>query len=99
MINNILMGVFKLILSLVSLLLIPIDLAISTYLPDLDNALSSMSEFFLTFGYYIGWLLDALCIKPITVNLLVSVMIFKLTFPLIVNLIKTAIKWYDKLKV
>lgn len=99
MINKILMGVFKIVVSLISLLLTPINNAITQYLPGLDNALTGLANVFQIGGQYIGWILDALCITPTTISLLVSVMVFKLTFPLVVSLFKLVINWYDKMKV
>lgn len=99
MINKILMGIFKIILSLISLLLTPINMAITQYMPGLDDALTGLSNVLEIGGQYVGWILDALCITPTTISLLISVLIFKLTFPLIVNVFKLIINWYDKLKV
>lgn len=99
MINKILMGVFKIVVSLISLLLTPINNAIAQYLPGLDNALTGLANVLQIGGQYIGWILDALCITPTTISLLISVMVFKLTFPLIVSLFKLIVNWYDKMKV
>lgn len=99
MINKILMGIFKIILSLIGLLLTPINNAIAQYMPGLDTALTGLANVFQIGGQYIGWVLDALCITPTTISLLISVLVFKLTFPLIVYVFKLIVKWYDKLKV
>lgn len=99
MINKILMGIFKIIVNLISLLLTPINNAISQYLPGLDSALTGLANVLQIGGEYIGWVFDALCITPTTISLLVSVMVFKLTFPLVVSLFKLVVNWYDKMKV
>lgn len=99
MINKILMGIFKIIVNLIGLLLTPINNAISQYLPGLDSALTGIANALQIGGQYIGWVIDALCITPTTISLLVSVMVFKLTFPLVVSLFKLVVNWYDKMKV
>lgn len=99
MINKILMGVFQIVVNLIGLLLTPINNAISDNLPALDNALTGLANVFDIGGQYIGWVLDALCISPTTIALLVDVLVFKLTFPLIVSLFKLIVNWYDKMKV
>lgn len=98
MINAILTGIIKLIVSLVSIILLPIDALITSLLPDLADALSSVGEFFQIISQSLGWVISATGISNKTILVIVIYYTFKLTAPLLVYMIKLAIKWYDKLK-
>lgn len=98
MINKLLMGMFKLIIGLVNILLIPINLLITNYLPELSTALSLIKQLFNYCFTYIGWVLDSMFISSETVSLLIAVLTMRLTIPIAINSIKIAIKWYNSLK-
>lgn len=98
MINAILNGIFNLIVSLVSLLLSPIDLLISQYLPGLNDAFNMISSFFNYVGSYIVWAVSWVPLNSNVKSLIVAYFTFQLTLPFLVSTIKLAIKWYDKLK-
>lgn len=98
MINKILMGILNLIMSLVSLLLRPIDLLISTALPDLSTGISAVGSFLNLIKQGLGWAIGCTGLSSECLSLIVLFFTFKLTVPLAVSTIKLAIKWYDKLK-
>lgn len=98
MINAILMGIIKLIVSLVSLILTPIDNLIQTALPDLSNALTAVGNFFNLISNVIGWVVSATGLSNETLSLIVMYFTFKLTAPMLFYMIKLAINWYNKLK-
>ena len=98
MINKLFMGIFTLIIGLVNILLTPINLLITNYLPELSNALALIRELFNLGFTYIGWVLDSMFISSETVTLLIAVLTMRLTIPLAINSIKLAIKWYNALK-
>lgn len=98
MIQAILNGIMNLIISLVQILLSPIDVLIGTLLPDLSTALTSVSNFFNLIGSGIGWMISALGLPSELLSLIVLYFTFKLTAPLLFSTIKLAIKWYDKIK-
>ena len=98
MINKILIGIIKLITGLVSTLLAPIDLLIEYSLPDLSNALNSISSFLNLAFSSIGWAVSLLGIPAIALKLIVAYYSFKLTIPLAVSAVKLALKWYNSLK-
>lgn len=98
MINAILTGIFNVIISLVQVLLAPIDILITNYLPDLANALTAVNEFLILVTSSIGWVLSCLGIPGTVISLLVIYYTFKLTVPYLVHLIKLALKWYNTLK-
>lgn len=98
MINAILMGIIKLIVSLVSLILSPIDSLILSALPDLSNALTAVGNFFNLISTSIGWCISLLGLSNETISLIVIYFTFKLTAPMLFYMIKLALSWYDKLK-
>lgn len=98
MINKLLMGIFKLIIGLVSVILTPIDNLITNALPDLASALDSISSFLNICTQSIGWVISLTGIPPLAINLIVLYYGFKLTAPMLFYMIKLALSWYNKLK-
>ena len=98
MINAILTGIINIILFLVNLILLPIDALISTLLPDLSNALTSVSVMFDYALSYIGFAIDMTGLSDLAIGLIVSYWVFKLSAPLVVSTVKTALNWYRTLK-
>lgn len=98
MINKLLMGVFKIIISLVNLLLTPINLLISNYLPSVSSAIGLIRNLFQTMFTYIGWVVDSTFISSDTIALIIACLTLKFTIPLAINAIKIAIKWYNNIK-
>lgn len=98
MINALLIGIINIILFLVNLILVPIDGLISTFLPDLSTALTSVAVMFDYALSYIGFAIDMTGISDFAIALIVAYWTFKLSAPLAVYLIKTALNWYRTLK-
>lgn len=98
MINAILKGIMSLIISLVQILLYPIDTLIGTLLPSLTNALNGVSALFNYIGTAIGWVVSLTGLSSETISLIIAYYGFILTAPLLFYLIKLALSWYDKLK-
>lgn len=83
----------------INLLLYPINIFISSYLPDLNFALNSLSNFLTLFvSEYFSYILDFLFIPHQVIELTLSYLIFRLSVPLLVYGIKIAIKWYYMIK-
>lgn len=99
MINKILMGIFKIVISLVNVLLTPINLLISNYLPSVSSVLALIRSLFTTLFTYIGWVVDSSFLNSETVSLIIAVYTFKLTVPLAISTVKLALKWYNNLKI
>lgn len=99
MIKAIIKGIMSLIISLVQVLLVPIDTLIEQFLPDLSNALSGIAAFLNLCGQYVGWVIDFTGLSPETISLIIAYFTFKLTVPLLVSTVKLAIRWYNALKV
>lgn len=98
MINKLLMGLIKLITSIVSLLLTPINNLITELIPDLSKYFSVIENLFNLLFTYVGWFVDALMINTETISLIIIVLTARLTLPLIISTTKLAIKWYNQLK-
>lgn len=99
MIKKILVGIFSLITQFIGLLLTPINNAINQYIPGFNSALNGLANVLHIASQFIGWVLDSLLLNPETISFIVSVWVFKLTFPYIVYLIKLVVQWYNNLKV
>lgn len=98
MINALLKGMMSLIMNLVGVLLKPIDLLISQFLPDLSGAINAIGALFNYVGGTLGFCVSLTGLSSATLSLIVLYFTFKLTVPLLVSTIKTAIKWYNALK-
>lgn len=98
MINKLLIGVFKIIISLVSLLLTPIDNLIAQFLPGLDDAFTMIANLVQQICNVVPWVMSWMGVSSVVVSLLVSYLTFKMSVPIVVHTIKLALKWYDKLK-
>lgn len=98
MINAILTGIMNLIISLVSVILAPVDLLISTLLPDLSNAFSAIGGFFNYVSQGLGWAISSSCLSSETLSLIVLYFTFKLTAPMAFYMIKLALSWYNRIK-
>lgn len=99
MIKAIIKGIFKLVLSLVNLILLPIDTLISNYLPSVSNAIDTVSSFFNWVASLIPWGISWFGLSSTTISLFVAYITFELTVPLLIHTVKLALQWYDKLKV
>lgn len=98
MINKLLMGVFKLIIGLVSVILSPIDALITSALPSLANALEAVNQFFNLISQGIGWAVSLTGLSNEALSLIVVYFTFKLTAPMLFYMIKLALSWYNRLK-
>lgn len=98
MINALLTGIFNLIIGLVGVVLAPIDTLITTFLPDLSTGLSAIGSMFALADNVMGFCVSVTGLSSETLALIVLYWTFKLTAPLAVSTVKSAIKWYKALK-
>lgn len=98
MINAILKGIFKLVISLVSLLLTPIDSLINSAFPAISDAISYINSFLNYISSLIPYILSWFHLPNAFITLIIGYVTFKLTLPLAIHTVKLAIKWYDKIK-
>lgn len=99
MIKIIINGIMSLVIGLVNLLLSPIDLAINNALPSLANAFDLVSNFFDTIGNIVPFVISYTGLTPLVLNIIIDIFVFILSVPLLVDVVKLAIRWYDKLKI
>ena len=97
--SNFIYGIINIIISFISLLLIPIDNLILSFLPDLSNALTAIGNYLNIIAGGIGWAISLSGLSSATISLIVTYYVFKLTAPIGFYLIKLAVAWYNKLKV
>lgn len=98
MINALLTGIFKIIISLVDVIMTPIDALITSSLPDVSSALTSIGALFKLITQSLGWGISVLGLSGTCLSLIVMYYVFKLTMPLMFSLIKSALAWYNRLK-
>ena len=98
MIKAIISGIFKLVISLVNLLLLPIDTLIEKFLPSLAGGLDKVSAFFTWVSGLIPWGISWFGFDDVVIALFVAYTTFELTVPVLVHTTKLAITWYNKLK-
>lgn len=98
MINALLMGILKIVISITEVILSPIDLAISNFLPNLSGYLDAFSNFLSLISQSIGWCISILGLSNEALSLIVTYYTFKLSAPMTLYLIKLALSWYDRLK-
>lgn len=99
MINALLTGLFDIIISLVNVLLSPIDALISSAFPDIANGLNYVSAFFDYVCSIVPWAMSWFAFPATLIQFFIAYWTFKLTIPLAVHTVKLAIAWYDKIKV
>lgn len=98
MIDAILSGIFKIIIALVNLLLLPIDALIESALPSVATGLDYVASFFNYILGFIPYVLSWFNFPDLFIDLVVTYFTFKLTIPLAVHTVKLAISWYDSIK-
>lgn len=102
MTENFLGGFIQLILDfviyIVNILLIPFDFVIDSLFPDISNALGLISDAFNVAFTYVGYILDSSGLYGHTIVFIVEYIIFRITLPLQIWVIKTAINLYNKFK-
>lgn len=98
MIKAIINGIFKLIMMLVNVLLMPIDALIEQFLPDVAEAIKYVGSFFDYIGGFIPWVISYTGLNEFVLGAIYSIFVFILTVPIMVHTMKLAISWYNKLK-
>ena len=98
LINTLLQGVLNLVSFLINILLTPIDNFISTNLPTISGALSSVDYLINECIKYIGLVISYSGITSSTINIIIPLIVFLYTVPLLVHGIKLSIKWFKTLR-
>lgn len=89
---------FDLVIKLVQVLLSGVDAVINQFLPSVGDAINMVSSLFNSVLSYIPWVMSWIGLNTTVVTIVVAVITFQLTVPILIHTIKLAIKWYDKLK-
>lgn len=98
MINKLLLGIIKLITSIVSVLLTPINSLVTAIIPDLTKYFNIIENLFEYMFQYVDWFIDALMINSDTISLVIICITARLTIPVAISTTKLAVKWYNQLK-
>lgn len=98
MVNKILMGFFNLVISLVNILLSPLETALNALIPGLSPALSKVSTFCNTMASYITWGISYTGLTVETLSIICSLLTASVMIPLTAHAIKLGLKWYNALK-
>lgn len=85
------------LVSLIQTILGPINTIILNNLPGLDDMLSSVRSFFTWLVTFIQWVMSWLPFNSTFISYLIVVLIFRLTIPLLVDIVKLVVKWWHAL--
>lgn len=102
MISDILAFAFNFIINgimlVTKLLLAPIDALIATLLPDISEGIGATTEFLELVAQGLGWALSATGLADYAIAMAMTALIFRITFPLQIWVLKLSLKWYKQLK-
>jgi len=97
-IEVIISSIFNIISFLIHLILLPIDLLIANYLPDVSSLFANISEYIEIALTYVGFIISITGIPPAMIGLLAAYWTYILTIPIQVWFIKLAVAWWHRLK-
>lgn len=98
MINAIITGIFKIVTNLVATILKPFDLIITSFIPEIGSVTNAIGSVLDVMQTGLGWAISVTGLSPDCISLIVAYFVFKVTLPLSVYVIKTAVSWYNSLK-
>lgn len=97
MINKILQGMLSFIISLVSVLMAPLDSALNTLLPQFSDVLTMFGNFIDRILSIIPWVLSWFNIPVALLTFVCAYIVAKITISMGVHELKLALAWYRKL--
>lgn len=97
MINGILNGLLNFAISLISVLLAPIDTVITNALPSFSDALVAFGDFIDSVIGFFPWILSWFHIPGTLLVFVCSYLVAKLSISLVVHEGKVLLAWYRKL--
>ena len=98
MIDALFKGILNLVVSLVNILLYPIDELISSMIPSLDYAFTIVNDFITKLIRYVGFVISYTGLTSSTINVIISLAIFIYSAPILIHGIKLAVKWFRVLR-
>lgn len=97
MINSILKGLLSFIISLISVVMAPLDSALNTLLPQFSDVLTMFGNFIDRILSIIPWALSWFNIPIALLSFVCAYLIAKITISSMVHEVKLALAWYRKL--
>lgn len=91
-------AILSLCMTIIKIILSPIDLIIVNYLPDINNLSINISNFLDLCMTNIGWVIDAFMIPAGVITLIIAYLVFKYTVQFAIWSIKLVISWIGALK-
>ena len=98
MVNAILNGFFNVTISLINLLLLPIDNLINSTIPQFGDVLTSFANFLSYILGFIPWGLSWFHIPTAILSFIIYYIIAKITISASVHAVKLALAWWRTLK-
>lgn len=99
LISNFLHLILDFVIYITNFILVPFDLLINNFFPTyIEDSISFIVNAFDTAFYYLFYILDSVGFESFTILLFTDYIIFKITVPLGVSVVKIAIRWYNNLK-
>lgn len=97
MINAILSGVLTFLTQIIHILLTPINLAIQTLVPDLENAFALINQFWALITTYTDFVISYTGFTANVVSIIILLIIANISIPLSVHGVKLLVKWWEAL--
>lgn len=98
MIYELFQGMLYIVTSIIQVILYPIDLLISFFIPNLEVAFIKIGDLFNLIETPFKFLVNMTGLSSFSLSLIFSYFIFKFTLPFQVYIIKLAVKWYKAIK-
>lgn len=96
--STIILFLFNSVITIVGLVLYPINALIVQYLPSLNTALTAINSFLGIISNTLAYSVSLSMLSQTALSLIVIYYSFVLIFPMSVWFIKLIVKWYNKLK-
>lgn len=90
--------ILRIVFTMINALMIPIDTAIATLLPNLSQAFGAIADFITIITSYLGFAISLTGIPPWVIVFMASYFIFILTVPIGIYGLKLAVRWYFTVK-
>lgn len=97
-VENFIVIIVKVVMALVNLILFPIGALIETLVPDVNDGIGAIAQYFEYAGQYVGFIIDAMLIPTAALAVIGTFFTFVITIQFIVWGIKLASSWLKVLK-
>lgn len=91
-------GLVFLVLNLITIILLPLDLLINQFIPDMSSYTQAIIDLFDLITSYVGWFLNAIGLNGALIAFIIAFWTFKLTTPAIAWAFKLVFKWWRAIK-